>query len=216
MLVLLFLNGALSSISQHVQDSVKWVGIDTAQLKEWRFLGEGSVDWMANGLLLRESDTSKGVVLMSSENFPANYRIRFQVVPLSLSTVMVFMGSIQLPVDAEARLLNDYDGGIDLWLNTPNTFFAFRNYPHNSLPYISFPATGIPTLRGQKDITNDLLLQVELGIRNDKLWCKVNGEMLVGGAGGFEFSSGRAAFRIRGVNGFPAACIIHNIEIAKE
>lgn len=185
-------------------------------LLSWTRLGAGSCTAFQQGFLLKEADSSKGYMLLSPEKFPDAFELQFSMVALSPSTVMVLVlqaadsgksNSLSLPVN--------YDGSLPLWTTAKRNYFvAFRNAPHMTTPYISKqPGKTLAQSPQADDLLPGKKYRVELGCRSGKIWLRVDGKALVEATDPEPYPGGKFAFRLRGLPGLPAACMLYDITL---
>jgi hypothetical protein len=189
--------------------------ITTRELQSWQLLGSGSSAAFQEAIYLKESDTSKGVMLLSPGNFPSSYLMRFEMVPLTSSTVMIAVLNASDAKGSALSIPSGYDGSMGIWTSAITSYFvAFRNAPHASTPFIT-KQPGVKTVKAEQydDMLAGKRYQVELGVKGNLVWLKVDGKKLVEFQDPNPLPAGRMAFRLRGLPGLPAACLIYNVSL---
>jgi hypothetical protein len=119
-------------------------------------------------------------------------------------------GALKIPAD--------YDGGLGLWTrDSDNYFFAFHNMAHDRTPFlVRFPVVGQLAEHEKNVMKAGVFYKVEVGREAGKLWMSVDGKKLFESEDADPLPGGHVGFRIRGINGMAAACLIRNVSIRKE
>ncbi|MFT4023638.1 MAG: hypothetical protein QM664_07635 [Flavihumibacter sp.] len=113
-LLLLLLQGLLPVLRAQQE-------IPARDLLQWKKWGEGACTGFQDGILMKEGDNSKGLMLVSPSNFPDAFVMRFSMVALTSSTVMITV--LQAADTGNAQTLTipaGYDGSMGIW-NTEKT-----------------------------------------------------------------------------------------------
>ncbi|MCB9287792.1 MAG: hypothetical protein H6560_10790 [Lewinellaceae bacterium] len=193
----------------------KEIAID--ELKTWQLLGHGEVSSWANQLSLKESDDSKGVMLLSPEIYQQDVIIRYSVMALTHATVVVTMLSVSdTGKSTELAIPDDYDGNIGLWYNEKeNYFFAFNNAPHNRTPFIrkNPNAEKALVMADRNHMQSGIYYRIEIGIKDGSIWLKIDDKEILNGYDEKLLEGGRIAIRLRGTAGFKAGCLIKEMTI---
>ena len=194
--------------------------IETKTIAEsWTSYGKGVVRFQNRMLLLQESEKTKGVGVMSPEAYGEDVILRYEIMPMTPASVCVAVLSASDQGDGKSlTFAKDYDGGIGMWTRaTQNYFFAFHNQAHDSKPFIR----RFQPKMTQFAIANDNVMQVgkfykvEVGRKGGKLWLEVDGVRLVEGEDPNPLAGGHVGFRIRGINGMIASCLIRKVSIVQ-
>ncbi len=210
-LLLLLLQGLLPALWAQ-QD------IPARDLVQWNKWGEGTCIELQDGVLMQEGETSKGLMLVSPANFPDAFVLRFSMVALTSSTVMVTV--LQAADTGNAHTLTipgNYDGSMGIWNTEKRSYFvAFRNAPHGATPYIGKqPGLGMVKAPVPDDLLPGKKMMVEVGVQSNRVWLKVDGKVLVDSPEKKTYPGGRFAFRIRGLPGLPAACLLRELSFQR-
>jgi hypothetical protein len=211
LLITFFLFTVSALQAQYFLDTASFKTISKAELTRWKFAGKGYTSLVEGGFTLKEGGDSKGVMLISADTLPSEFIVRFDALPLSASTVFVFICSAEKDSAPDSQGASPYDGNIRYWLDSKNYFVAFRNFPHGYTPYIACNGADDSTEYGHSDVGNAAVLKVEIGIWHGEIWCRVNNRLLVQRKLHSVLPGGFWAFRIRGLENFPAGCLIRNI-----
>lgn len=98
---------------------------------------------------------------------------------------------------------------------TQNYFFAFHNQAHDSKPFIRRfqPEMTQFAIADDNVMHAGTFYTVEVGREGGKLWLDVDGVRWVEGVDPAPLAGGHIGFRIRGINGMIAACLIRNVTL---
>lgn len=190
--------------------------IPVKELATWKIWGKGNAEIFQDGLLLKESAGSIGFMLVSPSVFPHNFVLRYSVVPLSASTVLIaVLQSADSLHTTSLSLPEAYDGNMAVWNEQKRSYMiAFKNAPHASTPFIIRQPGGKPVKAASQDlILVGISYEIEIGIHNGKLWLAVDGKELVSWVDPQPYPGGHIALRIRGLPGLPAACLLRNLSV---
>lgn len=186
--------------------------------KTWTGYGQGVVRYQNRMLFLKEAEDSKGVGVVSPEAYGENVVVRYELMPMNPASVCVAV--LSASDDGESGKLTipeGYDGSIGLWLGeSHNYFFAFHNMAHDRAPFLVRSAGGGQIAEAEDNVMRTGVFHtVEVGREGGKLWLSVDGERLFEGEDADPLGSGHVGFRIRGINGQAAACLIRNVSITE-
>jgi hypothetical protein len=182
----------------------------------WKAHGNGVVRYQNRMLFMQEAEETSGVMVVSPEAFPADVTLRYEIMPLNAASVCVAMLSASDNGDGKSLTLpEDYDGSMGIWVREiDNYFFAFHNMAHDRTPFlVRFPETGQLAEHETNVMRNGGFHTIEVGRKGGKIWMSVNGQMLFEAEEDAPLGPGHIAFRIRGINGQTAACLIRNVSI---
>ncbi|MBI9062417.1 MAG: hypothetical protein JEZ14_10555 [Marinilabiliaceae bacterium] len=191
------------------------------QLEEWTFYGDGIKLLEGHGqYLLKENPKgSKGVGLVSPQSYSQDVIMRYEVMPLTPSTVLVALLSASDNGPSTALTLPDsYDGTIKFWqAGCDNYFFAFHNAAHNFPPFVRRfdENTGRVILdMAKKNVMHvGKYYRIEVGRKADLIWLKIEGKTILKTKDSNPYTGGHLGLRIRGTASEYAACLIKNLEI---
>ncbi len=211
----LFLILAFSSgFAQELTAPLTEYSISTDQLKEWQLLGEGEVSVWGKQLSLKESENSKGVMLISPQVYEGDIIVKYNVLALTPATVIVTMLSMSDQGESDSLTIpEDYDGSIGLWnKNKESYFYAFKNAPHGVTPFVrKNPNSSKSLAAAEKNIMiAGVSYDVEIGKVGNKLWLTIDGEKIFKSEDENPFAAGKIAIRLRGTAGFPAGCLVRD------
>ncbi len=184
--------------------------------EKWSFYGEGQRQMNFGMFHMQEGPASKGVMIVSPEPYVADVTVSYEMMPMSAASVCVIL--LNASDEDEGQTLTvpaDYDGSIGLWTaGTSNYFFAFHNEAHNATPFLKrFPDKG-DLYRSEKNVMQPgNFYTVETGRSGNKLWMKIDGKRILKFTDPDPMAGGHVAFRIRGLNGEPASCLIRKVII---
>jgi hypothetical protein len=168
-------------------------------------------------LFLQETEESNGVGVMSPEAYGENVILRYEIMPMTPASVCVAILSASDKGDGQSlTYAEDYDGSMGMWSqSTQNYFFAFHNQAHDSKPFIRRfqPEFTQFALADENVMHAGKFYVVEVGRNGGKLWLEVDGVRLMEGEDPSPLGGGHIGFRIRGINGMIAACLIRNVSI---
>lgn len=197
--------------------SVSAEPVSAADLGEkWTFYGKGISTVRGEMFYMREADDSVGAILISPESYEGDVTLRYEIMPMSAASVCVAILCATDAGEAETLTLPEgYDGNMGLWINSmDNYFFAFHNAAHNRPPFLKrFPANERLVMADKNVLRAGAFYRIEAGRKGNKLWFKVNGECVLETEDPNPLTSGHIAFRIRGIDYEPAACLIRNVSI---
>jgi hypothetical protein len=182
----------------------------------WAFYGIGSRRTQGEMFYMREDSDSKGVMIVSPEAFDRDVTVRYEIMPMSAASVCVVILSASDAGDGRSLTLPpDYDGAMGHWIqNVNNYFFAFHNAAHDRTPFaVRFPAKVDVGQHGENVMRSGEFHTVEAGRHQDRLWLKINDELILEGQDAEPLAGGHLAFRLRGISGEPASCLIRNLTI---
>lgn len=184
----------------------------------WTSYGLGVVRYQNRMLFLQEAEDSKGVGVVSPEAYGQNIVLRYELMPMNPASVCVAVMSASDDTTGEALTIpEDYDGSIGLWMrDSHNYFFAFHNMAHDRTPFLVRSAGGGQIAEAEDNVMRaGVFHTVEVGRDGTKLWLSVDGQRLFEGEDPDPLGGGHVSFRIRGINGRAAACLIRNVSIAE-
>jgi hypothetical protein len=186
---------------------------------KWSFHGIGSRRTQGAMFYMREDIDSKGVMIVSPETFSRDMTVRYEIMPMSAASVCVVMLSASDTGDGKTLTIPaDYDGAMGHWTqNVNNYFFAFHNAAHNRTPFaIRFPAKKEIGQNSENVMRSGEFFTVEAGCRQGRQWLKINGRLMFEGEDDAPLGGGHLAFRLRGIAGEPASCLIRNLTIEED
>lgn len=184
--------------------------------ESWVSYGMGVVRHQNRMVFMQEAEDTKGVGVMSPEAYGENVVLRFDIMPMTPAAVCVAVLSASNQDDGSLVIPEDYDGGIGMWTRDSNNyFFAFHNMAHDTTPFIR---------RFQPEFTQFAIAEnnvmqvgkfhtVEVGRNGARLWLEVDGVRLLEAEDPDPLPGGHIGFRIRGINGMQAACLIRNVSV---
>lgn len=182
----------------------------------WSFYGIGSRMLQGRLFYMREDSDSKGVMIVSPVTFDRDVTVRYEIMPMSAASVCVAILSASDAGDGAALTLPaDYDGAMGHWIqNVKNYFFAFHNAAHDRTPFaVRFPEKTDIGQYGENVMRSGEFYTIEAGRCEGRLWLKINDELLFEGQDENPLGGGYVAFRLRGISGEPASCLIRNLTI---
>lgn len=194
---------------------VKEEKVDPGEMKGWTFLGQGETFLWGNQLGVKEAPGSKGVMLLSPKHYGKEVVVQFKALALTPATVFVVILSARDRDKDSLIIPAGYDGGMNLWEQGQNYFFAFKNAPHGSTPYIkkNFSPLKEAVAPAQDHMNTGTYYEVEIGCMSNKLWCRIDGKLMVEMKEEQLLPGGHLALRLRGLPGFEAACLIKDLVI---
>lgn len=182
----------------------------------WNFYGAGSRRLQGKMFYMREAADSKGIMIVSPKAFRRDVTVRYAIMPMSAASVCVVILSASDTGDGKTLTLPaNYDGSMGHWTqNVKNYFFAFHNAAHNRTPFaVRFPAKKDIGEYSQNVMRSGEFYTVEAGRNQDRLWLKINDKLIFEGQDDEPLAGGHLAFRLRGITGEPASCLIRNLTI---
>jgi hypothetical protein len=184
----------------------------------WDFRGMGKAFASGGGAFcMTENDSTVGAVLISPASYTGDVIVRYKTLALTSATVLVFMHSATDVGSDKLTIPVDHNGNMGMWIkNKDNYFYAFRNAPHNSPPFLrKYPVPGGDALAMANDnfMLPGVYYAIEIGRVGNSLWLSVDGQKVIETQDESILSGGHLAFRIRGTAGFKAACLIKDVEI---
>ena len=192
--------------------------ITTDELLEWNFYGQGEMSQWGDQVILKEADDTKGVMLISPEEYGEDVVMRYKVMALTPATVLVsLLAMSDIESSDKLTMSEDYDGNMGLWINEKdNYFFAYKNAPHNATPFLrKYPNPGELISAKDNGMIAGVYYDVEVGKKGDLLWLSIDGEKIFETKDDSPLKGGHVAVRIRGVKGFNAGCIIKDMTITE-
>jgi len=207
-------------IAAPVSGSLRATPVSVEELTEqWAFYGQGEAKQFRQMLYLGEAGDSKGAMVVSPEALPRDYRVRFDVLPLSAATVVVLYGSI-LPDGKQGSdpVPAGYDGDlVALFDVTEGLFAAFHNAAHSRTPFVARvgPKKSFEMLGefGEPVMWTGRWSRVEFVKEGRDVRLAIDGEPVVEARTDTELSPGLFSFRVRGTAGEPASCLIRDVRI---
>lgn len=199
--------------------SLRAEAVSTEVIAEtWSTYGQGVVRHQNRMLFLQEAEGSKGVGVMSPDAYGENVVLRFDVMPMNPASVCVAILSASNQKGGALVIPAGYDGSLGLWTrDTDNYFFAFHNMAHDRTPFlVRFPEGGQLAEHEKNVMQAGVFYRVEVGRAGGKLWMTVDGKKLFENNDAHPLAGGHAGFRIRGINGMAAACLIRNVSIEEK
>ena len=191
--------------------------VSAADLGEkWSFHGQGLAVTRGDLFYIREADPSVGAMLISPNSFQGDVILRFEIMPMTAASVcVVILAASDAGESQELTIPEDYDGNMGLWINQmDNYFFAFHNAAHDRNPFLNrFPANKRLTIADSNAMRSGAFYRIEVGRKGKTLWFEVDGQRVLEAQDPKPLESGYIAFRIRGIDYEPAACLIRNVSI---
>jgi hypothetical protein len=190
--------------------------ISAEQLAAWKLLGQGQAGAVMGGqTLLSEADVTKGVMLISPSSYGKNVIMKYKILALTDASVFVNILSATDRASDKLTIPDNYDGSMDLWTSSKNYFLAFKNATHGATPFIKKNAEGSKEswAAEQDKMVAGVYYDIEAGKSETKLWLAINGKKIVELEDNSPLNSGRLAFRLRGLPGFKAACLIKDLKV---
>lgn len=184
----------------------------------WHAHGNGVVRYQNRMLFMQEAEDTSGVMVVSPEPFPADIILRYELMPMNPASVCVALLSASDTGDGTSLTLpDDYDGSMGVWTREiRNYFFAFHNMAHDRTPFlVRFPDGGQLAQHENNVIRSGEFHTIEIGKVQGTLWLSVNGTKRFEVRDTEPLGPGHLAFRIRGINGQTAACLIRNVTIER-
>ncbi len=200
-------------------DSTDWQvdSVTHEALANWRLLGEGEVFTTINAqTCLMESESSQGVVLLSPTYYKGDVVVKYKALALTGATVFVTMLSATDTVAPMLDIPEDYDGGMNLWVDgAANYFFAFKNASHGGTPYIAKnPGFTIETVAPDQDrMVAGIYYDIEVGRQGSQLWLSVDGQQIIAWKDDHPIEGGHIAVRLRGTAGLAASGLLKDMVI---
>jgi len=184
----------------------------------WTSYGQGVVRYQNRMLFLQEAEDSKGVGVVSPEAYGENVVVRYELMPMNPASVCVAV--LSASDDGESGKLTipeGYDGNGGFWFREAhNYFFAFHNMAHDREPFVVRAGGGGQIAEADANVMQaGVFHTVEVGREGGKLWLSVDGKRLLEGEDADPLGGGHVGFRIRGINGQAAACLIRNVSITE-
>jgi len=197
--------------------------ISVDAMKNWQFLGTGSLELVASEGALRMSETegTVGVTLVSPKSYGKNVTISFKVKPESYESVnVVFLSAADVATGGDIVVPTDYAGGFNFWTaeNVQDYVIAFNNGAHNRFPFI-LKCPGSENMgEAEKNVTKLDWNDVEIGRENGKVWLKMNGALVIEGtdAGAESLPGGKIGFRLRGTPDSLASALYKDLVITEK
>lgn len=217
LLLLLCFSVFIKAMSQPsvVPKGMKEETVDPVEMKAWTILGQGESFLWGNQLGLKETPGSKGVMLLSPKHYRKEVVVKFKALALTPATVFVVILSALDRGKDSLIIPAGYDGAMNLWEQGQNYFFAFKNAPHGSTPYIKKNYSPIKeAMAAEQDHMNTgTYHDIEIGCMSNQLWCRIDGKLMVEMKEEQLLPGGHLALRLRGLPGFEAACLIKDLVI---
>lgn len=190
-----------------------------ALVRDWSFYGQGEAKMFRDMVYLGEAGNSKGAMVVSPEALPADYRVRFDVLPLGAATVVVLYGSIVPDGNPGTDPVpSGYDGDlVALFDVTEGLFAAFHNAAHNRTPFVARVGAekrfGMLGEFGEPVMWTGRWSEVEFVKEGRNVRLVIDGEPVVEARTNADLPPGRFSFRVRGTAGEPASCLIRDVRI---
>jgi hypothetical protein len=187
--------------------------------EKWPFYGKGVSTVRGELFYMREANDSVGAILISPESYKGDVILRYEIMPMSAASVCVaLLGATDAGKAETLTIPEGYDGNMGLWINSmDNYFFAFHNAAHDRPPFLKrFPANERLVMADKNVMRAGAFYSIEAGRKGTKLWFKVDGEKVFETEDPNPLTSGHIAFRIRGIDYEPAACLIRNVTIEND
>ncbi|HYW94910.1 MAG TPA: hypothetical protein VE870_04935 [Bacteroidales bacterium] len=190
--------------------------VSPKELANWNLVGNGQVDILGSQIAMQESDDSKGIMLVSPNAYGSDIIVRYKVLALTPSTVLVAL--LSLSDEGEPGSLSipeDFDGSLGLFTGQKeNYFFAFKNAPHNVTPFVRKSPKGTKLGSATKNtMIAGVYYDIEIGKYQEKLWLSVDGVKVFEARDSDPLKGGHLSLRIRGTAGFKAGCLIKDLEV---
>jgi len=215
-----FLKTKLMCISILLASVVSAEQIDTQTIaEEWTSYGMGVVRYQNRMVFMKEAEETSGVGVMSPEAYGENVVLRYELMPMTPASVCVAVLSASDNGDGQSlTFAEDYDGGIGMWTrDTLNYFFAFHNQAHDSKPFVRrFQPEFVQFAVADDNVMHTgKFYTVEVGRKGAMLWLEVDGVRLFEAEDPSPLGGGHIGFRIRGIKGMQAACLIRNVSVTE-
>lgn len=194
--------------------------INPGEFLKWEKWGQGEVFEVGEQICLKESDETKGVMLISPSPYEGDVIVRFEVLALtSASVIAVVLAGSNIGESNSLSIPEDYDGNFSFWSEKKdNYFFAFKNAPHGLTPFVAKnPTPGEILASADKNVMMPgLFYNIEVGKVGNKLWFSIDEQKIFEVHDDQVLFGGHVALRVRGTAGFTGACLIKNLSIATE
>jgi len=196
--------------------------IALSDLANWQFLGIGmvSIDRSENALCLAESDSSKGVTLVSPKVYGTNVVVSCKVKPVTYESVnVVIISASDKDTGGDIRIPSDYDGNFGFWNqgSVQNYVFAFHNAAHDSKPFIMRNPGMVPLAEAETHVTRERWHDIELGRHGSHVFMKIDGNMIIEAmdTASPQLPGGKICFRMRGTPGHNASALFKDVIISE-
>lgn len=190
--------------------------ISTEELSKWKIYGNGEVSTWGDQTSLKEAEETKGVMIISPDIYVPDVILKYKVMALTPSTVLVAMLSVSdTNGSGELTIEENYDGNIGYWKQKNNYFIAFKNASHDRTPFV------LKNPNAEKSLANassnsmiaGIYYEIEVGKKDGKIWLLIDGEKAFEVEDKNPLGGGHIALRIRGTAGFKAGCLIKDMVI---
>lgn len=191
------------------------------ELQKWQAVGMGNAVVTHGQLLMEETADSKGFMLVSPDSYK-DVVLRYEVMTLNPATVLVaLLNASDIGSSTELSLPEGSDR-FGFWTKEVEDYmFAFRVQAHNSTPFLrKHPQRdGVDTQIGlaDKDVMHSGWRHtVECGRKGERLWLKIDNEIIIDTQDKDALGAGKIAVRVRGTASELGKCMIRNLEIEGE
>lgn len=184
----------------------KEIRIGSKELEKWGFFGKGFVvaDSQQEQLVLSELPGSKGVMLVSPDSYRTDIVVSYKIRPLTPESVLVIMLSASDRGENNRITFPDgYDGNIQYLMSEIDSYFiAFHNAAHNRTPFIrrcpQEPSNNTEFVSAELNIMTTEWYDVEAGRKADRIWLKIDNEIIIEATDKQMLDEGHIIFRMRG------------------
>ncbi|MCE5251766.1 hypothetical protein LLG96_16275 [bacterium] len=197
--------------------------IPVAELAKWPFYGIGnvSIDQAENALRVAESDSSKGVMLVSPESYASRVVVSFKVKPSTFESVnVVVISASDKTTGGDFLIPSDYDGNFGFWTqeNVQNYVFAFHNAAHDRKPFIVRDPGMVLLAEAETHVTGERWNEIEIGRDGSHVFMKIDGKTIIDAADTAqpELPGGKICFRLRGTPGNNASALFKDVVIREQ
>ncbi len=206
LLNLIFLAFHFTNIN--AQDSLKKEIITAEEMMEWQTLDIGKRTIEDNSIVVEETAGSNGFFLINPKVYHGDVIIKYQVKAISTSSVLITLFSVlDIQQEGQLTLPPENSSGREIW-NWRSTLqhynLTFNNASHGYKPF--FYKNLSPRSKGFHNTLSDNITEigkwydVEIGKVGERLWFKLNDDLIFDVVDCSPLSSGQLIFRISGSN----------------
>ncbi len=183
--------------------------ISARALSTWQTLDIGKSTVTDEGLIIEEMEGSDGYFLISPDSYQGELVINYKVKAMSASSVLIVLFAASDMGISDSLILPPADTkGMGFWTwrtQLEHYNLTFNNRSHGNRPF--FFKNESPTKRGfyQQSIDNimevGIWYDVEIGKQQNRLWFKLNNELIFEQEDCQPLPNGHLMFRISGTSG---------------
>jgi len=183
--------------------------IAPAEMMTWATVDKGIRAIDGNSIVIEETEGANGYFLINPKVYEGDMIVRYQVKALSASSVLITLFAVSDPsTDSVISLPPEQSSGSEIWnwrRNLKHFNLTFNNVSHQHNPFIfknlSSRSKGFHQSLAKNISEVGKWYNVEIGKQENRVWFKLDDEIIFDISDCDPLDSGQLLFRISGSNG---------------